>query len=210
MTPAVLIYQALLILPVCALQPGLEATVLMEIQQTQKEIMTIQQKPITIENNPQKDFDFIIGSWKVHNRKLKERLKGSNSWEEFDGTVVARKIWGGAGNVEEFEAESPSGPIQGMTVRLYNSKSQQWSLYWANRGNGVLETPMIGEFKDGRGEFYDQELFEGKSIYVRYIWSNIKADSARWEQAFSVDGGKTWETNWIMDFTRSKTDSTAQ
>ena len=163
-----------------------------------------EQNPEAGGRDPQRDFDFIIGSWKVHNRRLKQRLKGSNSWEEFEGAVVARKIWGGAANVDEYEAESPSGRIQGMTVRLYNPKSQQWSLYWANSANGVLDTPMIGGFKDGRGEFYDQEFFESKSIYVRYIWSNITATSARWEQAFSADGGKTWETNWVMEFTRIK------
>jgi hypothetical protein len=198
--------RALPFLLACFFLPGSA----MQIKPAVEEAMTAQLNAETIEHDPQTDFDFIIGSWKVHNRRLKQRLKGSILWEEFEGTVVARKIWGGAGNIDEFEAESPSGRIQGMTVRLYNPKSQQWSLYWANRGNGVLETPMIGGFKDGRGEFYDQELFEGKSIYVRYIWSNIKADSARWEQAFSADGGKSWETNWIMDFTRSKTDSTGQ
>ena len=159
--------------------------------------MTIEQN-----NNPQKDFDFFMGKWKVHNRKLKERLKGSTSWDEFDGTVVARPIWGGRANTDEFEADSPSGHIQGMTLRLYDLKSQQWSLYWANSANGILEKPMIGGFQNGRGEFYDQEFFDGKSIFVRFIWSNITPASCRWEQAFSEDGGKSWETNWIMEFTR--------
>jgi hypothetical protein len=152
--------------------------------------------------DPQKDFDFFIGKWNVHNRKLKERLKGSTSWDEFDGTVIARPIWDGKANVDEFEADSTTGHIQGMTLRLFDPKSQQWSIYWANSANGTLEKPMIGSFKDGRGEFYDQEFFEGKSIFVRFIWSNITSSSCRWEQAFSDDGGKSWETNWIMDFTR--------
>jgi hypothetical protein len=157
-----------------------------------------------VERNPQTDFDFFIGSWNVHNRRLKERLNGSDSWDEFEGTVVARHIWGGRANTDEYEADSPIGHIQGMTLRLYDPKSQQWSLYWANSANGTRDKPMIGGFKNGRGEFYDQEMFEGKSVYVRYIWSDITDTSCRWEQAFSPDGGKTWETNWIMEFTRAR------
>ncbi len=152
--------------------------------------------------DPQRDFDFFIGSWKVRNRKLKERLKGCTSWDEFEGTVVARQIWGGRANTDEFEADSPSGHIQGMTLRLFDPKSEQWSLYWANSSNGILEKPMIGGFQNGRGEFYDQEMFEGKSIFVRFLWSDVTPNSCKWEQAFSADGGKTWERNWIMEFTR--------
>jgi hypothetical protein len=193
-----------LLLLVCSALPEAKAGVVTGDEKTNGGPMSTRQNTEAKPHDPRTDFDFIIGSWKVHNRRLRQRLKGSNSWEEFEGTAVARKIWGGAGNIDEYEAESPSGRIQGMTVRLYNPKSQQWSLYWANNANGVLETPMIGGFKDGRGEFYDQEMFEGRSIYVRYIWSNITPDSARWEQAFSADGGKTWETNWIMELTRVK------
>src|SRR5712691_4175173 len=109
-------------------------------------------------SNSQSDFDFFIGRWKMHNRRLRERLKGSTIWDEFDGTVVVRPVWGGKGNVDEYEAEGPSGRIQGLTLRLFNPRSQQWSLYWANGANGTLDTPMIGSFKDGRGEFYDQEI----------------------------------------------------
>jgi NIPSNAP len=161
-------------------------------------------------SNAQSDFDFLIGRWKVHNRRLRERLRASTQWDEFDGTVVVRPVWGGKGNVDEYEAEGPSGPIQGLTVRLFNPRSQQWSLYWANRASGTLDPPMIGSFKDGRGEFYDQEMFEGRSIYVRFVWSEATATSCRWEQAFSADGGKTWETNWIMEFTRVKAAAAAE
>ena len=155
-------------------------------------------------SNAQSDFDFFIGQWKVHNRRLRERLRGSTVWDEFDGTVVARPIWGGKGNVNEYEAEGPSGPIQGFALRLFNPRSRQWSIYWASGANGTLDMPpMIGSFKDGRGEFYNQEMFEERAIYVRFVWSGITATSCRWEQAFSADGGKTWETNWIMEFTRS-------
>jgi hypothetical protein len=150
----------------------------------------------------QGDFDFLIGRWKVHNRRLTAPLAGSTSWYEFEGKSTVRSIWGGGANVDEYEGYSPSALIQGMTVRLYNPRSGQWSLYWGNRTNGVLDTPMIGGFKDGRGEFFDQEMFEGRSIYVRFIWSGITPNSCRWEQAFSADGGATWETNWVMEFTR--------
>jgi hypothetical protein len=173
-------------------------------EETRGKSMVSEQTAEAKKHDPQTDFDFFIGSWKVHNRKLKERLKGSNSWEEFDGTVVARHLWGGRANMDEYEADSPSGHIQGMTLRLFNPKTQQWNLYWSNIANGTLDTPMIGGFKDGRGEFYDQEFYEGRSIYVRYVWSEITATSCRWEQAFSPDGGKTWEINWTMAFIRNK------
>jgi hypothetical protein len=192
-----------LLLLVCSVLSGARVCAVTGDERTKGEPMSTRQNAEAKPPDSQTDFDFIIGSWKVRNRRLKQRLKGSDSWEEFEGRAVARKIWGGAANIDEYDAESPSGRIHGMTLRLYNPKSQQWSIYWANRANGVLDTPMIGGFRDGRGEFYDQEMFEGRSIYVRFIWSNITADSARWEQAFSPDGGKNWETNWIMEFTRA-------
>lgn len=157
------------------------------------------------ERDGQHDFDFWFGNWKVHNRRLLQPLTASNTWVEFDGTVVARPIWGGRANMDEYEADSPSGHIEGMTVRTYNAKSHQWSIYWANQANGSFALPAtVGEFKNGRGEFYDQEDFNGKSIFVRYLWTVSSADSCQWEQAFSADGGKTWETNWIMTLTRDK------
>jgi hypothetical protein len=148
------------------------------------------------------DFDFLMGAWRIHSRRLRERLKGSTSWEEFTGRATARKILGGLGNMDEVTFERDPGPLLGMTVRFYNPETRQWSIYWADSVNGFSPAPMVGEFKQGRGEFYDQETFEGRSIYVRFIWSGITATSCRWEQAFSADGGQTWETNWIMDFIR--------
>jgi hypothetical protein len=148
------------------------------------------------------DFDYLFGRWNVHNRRLRERLKGSTTWDEFEGTAVVRKVWGGQANLDEYEADGPSGHIQALTLRLFNPRSQQWSIYWATSAAGTLDVPMIGSFKDGRGEFYDQEMFEGRSIYARFIWSQITPTSCRWEQAFSPDGGQTWETNWVMDFRR--------
>jgi hypothetical protein len=151
----------------------------------------------------QADFDFIIGRWKIRNRRLRDPLTGSDSWYEFDATGEARKVWDGLANMDEFDGDAPSGRIRGMTLRLYDPKARQWSLYWANAANGTLDKPMVGEFKDGRGEFYNLETFQGRSIYVRFIWSGITPEACRWEQAFSADGGQTWETNWIMTFTRT-------
>src|SRR5437588_9970066 len=156
------------------------------------------------ERDGQHDFDFWFGHWKVHNRRLLHPLAGSTQWLEFDGTVLASPIWAGRANVDEFEADSPSGHIEGMTVRTYDPKAHQWSIYWSNAAKGSFEKPMIGEFKNGRGEFFDQEDFAGKTIFVRFVWSDIRPNSCRWEQAFSSDGGKTWETNWIMTFDREK------
>lgn len=153
----------------------------------------------------QHDFDFYVGTWKIHNRRLVKPLTGSKQWIEFDGTSVARPVWNGRANMDEYEGESPSGHISGLTVRTYNAKTGQWSLYWANASNGEFSLPpVVGHFENGRGEFFDHEDYNGKPIVVRYTWSDISADHCRWEQAFSPDGGKTWETNWIMESTRIK------
>ncbi len=139
-------------------------------------------------SNPQSDFDFLFGRWNVHNRRLRERLKGSTTWDEFEGTLVVRPVWDGRANLDEYEADGPVGHIQALTLRVFDPRSQQWSIHWATSANGTLDAAMIGSFQDGRGEFYDQEMFEGRSIYVRFIWSAITPTSCRWEQAFSADG----------------------
>ena len=150
------------------------------------------------------DFDFLFGSWKSHQRRLLHPLTGSNDWVEFDATLVVRPYLDGLANVDELVGETPAGHLAGMTVRTYNPKSHQWSIYWGNQANGVLSLPAtVGEFKDGRGEFYDQEDWNGRNIFVRYLWI-ASPDTPRWEQAFSIDGGRTWETNWIGTFTREK------
>lgn len=154
------------------------------------------------ERDGRADFDFLMGRWKLHNRRLRERLKGCDSWEEFEGESYARKTLNGLGNIDEVTNKRASGTFQGLTLRLYDPKSRQWSIYWVDSVYGVLQLPMVGEFKDGRGEFYAQEPFEGRSIFSRFIWSNVTENSCRWEQAFSEDGGKSWETNWIADFER--------
>jgi len=152
----------------------------------------------------QHDFDFELGTWKIHLKRLEHPLTGSTSWVEFDGTSVTRKVWDGRAQIEEFETDGTTGHIEGLTLRLYNPESHQWSLNWANSRTGVLGQPTIGEFKNGRGEFFDQEAFNGRMILVRFIWSEITPNSAHFEQSFSDDGGKTWEANWITDQTRVK------
>jgi hypothetical protein len=154
------------------------------------------------ERDGQHDFDFELGNWKIHLKRLVHPLTGSKAWFEFDGTSVAKKLWDGRAQIEQFETDGASGHIEGLTLRLYNPESHQWRLYWANGKDGVLEQPMIGEFKNGIGEFYDQEPLNGRAIYVRFIWSQITPNSAHFEQSFSDDGGKTWEVNWITDQTR--------
>ena len=150
------------------------------------------------------DFDFLFGKWTLRNRRLKEALSGSSDWVEFTSTVVARPLWGGLANIDEYEAlDTPWGAIHGLTLRLYDEASRQWTIHWANRKNGRLDPPMTGAWTNGLGEFYDQELYRGRMIYVRFLWSNESENAARWEQAFSDDGGKTWETNWIMNFERT-------
>ncbi len=151
-----------------------------------------------------KDFDFFVGDWKVHNRRLKHPLDDSTEWIEFDGTSVSKQLWTGKGNMDEVEFDSPTGHIEGLTVRLYNPASKQWSLYWSNSSSGTFDQALVGEFKNGRGEFFDHEPFKGRQISVRFVWSNITDKSCHWEQAFSQDGGKTWETNWTMDFVRQR------
>jgi hypothetical protein len=155
----------------------------------------------------QHDFDFLVGSWKFHLKRLKRRLAGSNEWVEFDGTTTCRKVLDGRAEVEEMNVESADKliHIQGLALRLYNPESRQWSIYWANAADGVLDqNPMVGQFSNGRGEFYNQQVYEGRAIYARFVWSGVTTDSPHFEQAFSADGGKTWETNWITDQTREK------
>ncbi len=155
----------------------------------------------------QHDFDFEIGTWKTHLRRLLHPLTGSTTWVEYDGTSVVRKVWNGRANLIELEADGPSGHFEGLNLRLYNPESHQWSLNFANRSGGNMSQPTIGEFKNGRGEFFDQESLNGRAIFVRFVISNITPDSCRFEQSFSEDGGKTWELNWIATDTRMKDES---
>jgi hypothetical protein len=159
--------------------------------------------PTADAHDGQRDFDFMNGRWKVQFRRLKHPLSGSTEWEEGTGTAFARPMWNGKAQIDELEVDTPRGHVEGMTVRIYSAATRKWSLYWANQKSGRIEMPpTVGSFKDGRGEFFDEEDFEGKHIVVRYVWSNITATSALFEQSFSPDGGKTWEVNWVTELTR--------
>jgi len=158
----------------------------------------------TNQRDGQQDFDFEIGTWKTHLRRLVRPLTGSTTWVEYDGTTVVRKVWNGRANLVELKANGPAGNFEGLSLRLYNPQSRQWTLNFANINDGVLAQPTIGEFKDGRGEFYNQEKYNERAILVRFVITKITDDKYQFEQAFSDDGGKTWEVNWIAVDTRVK------
>jgi hypothetical protein len=151
------------------------------------------------------DFDFVIGNWKAHVRRLPDRLVGSNKWVVYDGISNHKKLLDSNANFEEFEVESPETHqhLKAQTLRLYNPDSHQWSIYLVDLDKGVLSLPPVGgQFTGNRGEFYNQEEWKGRAILVRYVWLNISPKSARMEQSFSPDGGKTWEVNWICELSR--------
>jgi hypothetical protein len=151
----------------------------------------------------QHDFDFEIGSWNIHLQRLRHPLSGSKEWVRFDGSSVTRKVWDGRSQLEEFETDGAGGHIEGLTLRLYNPQTHEWSLYWANSQTGRLFPPQIGRFNDGIGEFYGMDTQDGRTVLVRFIWSRTNTDTPHFEQAFSADGGRTWEVNWITDQTRT-------
>ncbi|HEX9652535.1 MAG TPA: hypothetical protein VGA99_02395 [bacterium] len=156
------------------------------------------------ERDGQHDFDFEIGTWKTHLSRLLHPLTGSTTWVEYEGTTVVRKVWNGRANLVELVADGPAGHFEGLSLRLYNPQSHQWSLNFAGSHSGTMSPPTIGDFKNGRGEFFSQETFNGRAIFVRFVISDITPDSCRFEQAFSDDGGQTWEVNWIATDTRVK------
>ena len=148
------------------------------------------------------DFDFWMGKWKVRNRRLAQRLDGSDEWDEFEGKVAARPLPGGLGNEDVF-CTNYGGGFVGMSFRFYDPDSDTWAIYWADsRRPGLLDPPVTGSFTGDTGIFEGADTFAGRSIRVRFTWSGVTTPTPRWEQAFSDDGGMTWETNWIMDFTR--------
>jgi hypothetical protein len=148
------------------------------------------------------NFDFLVGSWTSAQRRLVKPLTGTDEWTESRGTTRSWQVFGGAANLDEVHL--PDWGFSGLSVRLLSPETGQWSIYWVNSRNGELALPpVVGGFSDGVGTFYSDEDYEGRAIRVRYTWSDITTTSARWEQAFSVDGGQTWETNWTADFTRT-------
>jgi hypothetical protein len=148
------------------------------------------------------DFDFFVGTWTSAQRRLRTVLTGDDDWYEFEGFTRCWSVLDGAGNLDE--VRFPSQGFGGVTLRLYDTERDEWSLYWASSRSGISLPPVVGRFGgDGRGVFTADEAHEGTPITVRFLWSDITADSARWEQAFSTDRGATWETNWVAEFTRT-------
>lgn len=159
--------------------------------------------PVGAPQDGQHDFDFEIGAWKTHLSRLVHPLSGSTTWTEYDGTTVVREVWNGRANLLELEVDGSAGHIEALSLRLYNPETRQWSLNFANGKVGALSPPpAVGAFKNGRGEFFDQESFDGRAILVRFSISDITSNSCRFEQAYSEDEGKTWEINWIATDTR--------
>jgi hypothetical protein len=148
-----------------------------------------------------RDFDFLFGEWTVLHRRLKVRGAGSSDWDEFSGTTTCRGLMGALVNVDE--NDMPSRGFQGLTFRTFNIERREWAIYWVNSISGVLQPPVFGRFINGEGLFYGSDVDAGRPVLVVYVWEAITADSARWSQAFSYDDGRTWETNWIMAFTRA-------
>jgi hypothetical protein len=152
------------------------------------------------------DFDFLIGDWKAHVRRLPERLVGSTTWVTYDGISNHKKVLGSNANFEELEVDSPESHlhIRGQTLRLYNADSKQWRIYLVDVDKGTIDLPpVVGQFAGKRGEFFNQQDWKGRTVLVRYLWLDLSPKSARMEQSFSDDGGKTWEVNWICELSRS-------
>ena len=148
------------------------------------------------------DFDFFHGEWEVANRRLTDFLQPGSDWEEFEGTHRCWPLFDGAANIDEIDM--PYLGSKGLTLRLFDRETEQWSLNWSSSRSGKLFPPVTGRFESGRGEFYGDDTHDGKDVRVRFVWSGVSASGARWEQAFSVDDGASWVTNWTMDFTRPK------
>jgi hypothetical protein len=148
----------------------------------------------------QHDFDFELGAWKFRVRRLPNALSGGHRWVELDGTTKTCRLWNGRAQIEQMEVSGGGQSIEGMTLRLYNPQTHQWSLYWAtSKGGTIAGPPNIGEFKNGVGEFYADDIYEGRYVLIRYVWSRITPTTAHFEQSLSDDGGRTWVANWITD-----------
>jgi hypothetical protein len=153
--------------------------------------------PATAERDGAHDFDWEIGTWATNAKVLRNPMSSKASWVEFNGTSVIHAVGGGQANLVDLDITGPAGHVRGVSLRLYNVQARQWSLNFANMGDGVLTPPSIGEFKNGRGEFYGTDTLRGRTILVRFVILDVKPDSARFEQSYSADGGKTWELNWV-------------
>ena len=150
------------------------------------------------------DFDFFAGRWKLHNKKLKSKLNNCTEWVEFESTQEMYKVLNGIGNIDNFLATFDEQPFEGMTVRLFNPKTNLWSIYWADSDNGKLDPPVVGSFENNIGHFFTKDIFDEKNILVVFRWDATDPDNPVWSQAFSDDDGKTWEWNWYMFMTKIK------
>lgn len=146
------------------------------------------------------DFEFLYGQWLVRNRRLRQRLVGCDDWDAFDSMQKCWPLLNGLGNVDEFVCDD-CGPL-GATLRFFDPQSRRWTLHWVSSRDGLLQPPVQGAFRGDVGEFYGEDQVNGKPILVRYLWTRTNPEAPRWEQAFSDDGGATWETNWVMEFSR--------
>jgi hypothetical protein len=155
-----------------------------------------------VRRDGQHDFDFELGEWSTALKRLQQPLSGSTTWLEYSGISTVRGLLGNRANVVELSVSGPSGPLEGASLRLYDPKSHQWSLNFFNVANGHLGSPMTGEFIDGRGTFYGPDTWNDRAILVRFIITRVAAEVYRFEQAFSTDGGQSWEVNWIATDTR--------
>jgi hypothetical protein len=153
-------------------------------------------------SSSEKDFDFLIGKWKVHNRKLKSRLSDCSEWTEFEAQVDCRKILNGNGNIDSFQTTIDRRPFEGMSLRLFSPKTRLWSVYWANSDTVELDVPQVGSFENKIGSFYARDTHEQKDIIVQFRWDASNPNTPVWSQAFSPDNGQTWEWNWFMTFHR--------
>ncbi|MEU0202220.1 MULTISPECIES: hypothetical protein [unclassified Streptomyces] len=147
------------------------------------------------------DFDFFHGDWDVLHRRRTDFLDPDSGWEEFSGTSRCRPLFDGTANLDEIDM--PHLSAKGATLRLFDPATERWSLNWASSITGTLFPPVFGRFEGERGDFHGDDTYDGKDVRVRFVWSGISPTTARWEQAFSVDGGETWLTDWTMAFTRS-------
>lgn len=150
------------------------------------------------------DFDFFIGAWRVSHRRLKARLAGCADWETFDGACTTQKILDGQGNMDDNVLNLPGGAYRAVTLRAFDPQTRTWAIWWLDgRTPHALDTPMIGAFSDGVGTFHADDTLAGRPIRVRFLWTRTRDAAPQWEQAFSADGGESWETNWIMQFNRT-------
>jgi hypothetical protein len=157
----------------------------------------------TLRPDGQHDFDFEFGSWRATVKRLRDPFAEKQEWVEYTGPSVVRPVWDGRANLGEIDLAGPAGKIRGLSMRLYDPTTHEWRIHWANSNEGLIGAAMVGGFRSGRGEFYNQEVAGGHTVFVRFIFSDITKRTFKLEQAFSSDGGRTWQPNWLASFERN-------